>query len=69
MQTRPQGRGEAVRLGGSALAAARCQEALGADLGGEQHGCCSQVSESLAGTLRWCRRHGPPLVVSLLQTV
>lgn len=28
----------------------------------------SQVSESLAGTLR-CRRHGPPLVVSLLQTV
>lgn len=69
MQTRLQGRGEATRLGGSALAAAQCQEVLGADLGGEQHGRRGQVSGSLAGTLCRCHRHGPPLVVSLLQTV
>ena len=61
MQTRPQGRGEAARLGGSALAAAQCQEVLGADLGGEaaaqrqevlgadlggeQHGCLPGAGE------------------------
>ena len=45
MQTRPQGRGEAARLGGSALAAAQCQEVLGADLGGEQLGCLPGAGE------------------------
>ena len=69
MQTRPQGRREAARLAGSTLAAAQSQEASGADPGGEQRGCCAQVSGSLAGTLRLCRRHGPPLLVSLLQIV
>ncbi|CAI9176126.1 unnamed protein product [Rangifer tarandus platyrhynchus] len=70
MQTRPQGRREAARLAGSTLAAAQCQEASGADPGGvQQRGCCAQVSGSLARTLRPCRRHGPPLLVSLLKIV